>query len=458
MDDERGVVAVIVALLMVVLMGSAAMTFDLARLRHERHLVQAAVDLGSLAGAGFLPVNDATGANAALAAARAVAIQNAPELASAGLSIDFACVVAAPVSQSFTLGFACGPGGNGVWTGGWTVRAGKAIHSCNPFGGDLCNTIRASASSTVDYWFAPFIGFDQGSTGAVRAAACRGFCGQSSSPLDVVFVIDRTASMSTSDIANLKDAIVDTSAAEDSVLEFYNPADVRIGLVALPYRDAGGCGVNSTQNYPAPVPPAANQNLWQVVGLSNDYRLSNGNVNPSSLLVQRIQCLQRAGSPTVRVNGRTDSHGHTDHGDPLMAAVALLNQGRPEAPDVIIFFADGESNQPYGVTSPCSYAINAVAAAKAAGTSVFALGYGAEGARCQYDSGAWANAWATRFLSTVASPTSAGPSTDNAPGGCASNENTDGDYYFCESRGEDLDAVFRQIAVQSIQKSRLLNF
>jgi hypothetical protein len=216
--------------------------------------------------------------------------------------------------------------------------------------------------------------------------------------------------------------------------------------------------VNSTQNYPAPVPPAANQNLWQVVGLSNDYRLLNGNVNPSSLLVQRIQCLQRAGSPTVRVNGRTDSHGHTDHGDPLMAAVALLNQGRPEAPDIIIFFADGESNQPYGVTSPCSYAINAVAAAKSAGTSVFALGYGAEGARCQYDTGSWSNAWATKFLSTVASPTATGPSTDNAPGGCAADENTDGDFYFCESRGEDLDAVFRQIAVQSIQKSRLLNF
>ena len=233
LDDERGIVAVIVAVMMVVLMGSAAMTFDLARLRHERHLVQAAVDLGSLAGAGYLPVSDVPGATAAEAAARAVAVENAPELASSGLTITFACVVSAPVSADFSLGFACGPA-TGTWTGGWTTRAGKAIHDCNPYAGDLCNTIRVSASSTVDYYFAPFLGFDQGNTGAVRAAACRGFCGQASSPLDVVLVIDRTGSMSTADIANLKDAIVDTSAAEDSMLEFYDPDDVRIGLVALP--------------------------------------------------------------------------------------------------------------------------------------------------------------------------------------------------------------------------------
>jgi hypothetical protein len=49
-------------------------------------------------------------------------------------------------------------------------------------------------------------------------------------------------------------------------------------------------------------------------------------------------------------------------------------------------------------------------------------------------------------------------STDDVPGGCGINENLDGDYYFCESRGEDLEDVFRQIAVQSLRRSRLLNF
>jgi hypothetical protein len=54
-------------------------------------------------------------------------------------------------------------------------------------------------------------------------------------------------------------------------------------------------------------------------------------------------------------------------------------------------------------------------------------------------------------------------SDDNAPGGCDTTadpqtENTDGDFYFCEGRGSDLEATFRRIAIQSIQRTRLLNF
>jgi hypothetical protein len=464
-QDERGVVAVIVAILLVVLGGSAAMTFDLARLRHERHLIQAAVDLGSLAGAGLLPVNDVTTASLAESTARDVAVENAPQLATSGLTINFACVVAAPVSDSYSLGFACGPGGGATWTGGWTTRGGKAIHDCNPYGGDLCNTIRLVASSNVDYYFAPLLGFESGNTGALRAAACQGFCGQASSPLDVVFVIDRTASMSSADIANVKDAILDTSPAEDSVLEFYNPADVRIGLVALPYQNPSNpCLVAARQDYPKPVPPAANQFVWQIAGLSNDYRTGSGNINPSSTLVQMIQCLQHApSSVTSYVPGASPTGRHTDHGDPLMAAQALLSQGRPDAPNVIIFFADGQANQPDPVTEPCQYAFNAAGAAKNAGTAVYALGYGVDTTRCAQDGGSspFAGRYATYFLSQVASPISLSPfqaSTDDAPGSCGVNENTDNDYYFCESRGEDLDDVFRQIAVQTIRRSRLLNF
>jgi hypothetical protein len=53
-------------------------------------------------------------------------------------------------------------------------------------------------------------------------------------------------------------------------------------------------------------------------------------------------------------------------------------------------------------------------------------------------------------------------SDDNFPGGCdttlPTTENNDGDFYFCESRGTDLEATFRRIAVQSVQRTRLLNF
>ena len=450
LDDDRGAVVVIVAFAMVILMGATALALDLARLRHERHLIQAAVDLGSLAGAGFLPVSSPSDAADAESAVRMIAEANAPQLAGPGLSVTFGCVVDAPPPAS---GNPCGTGG----PGGWTIRDDKALHACNPYGGDFCNAILVQASSTISYWFAPFIGFNTGNTGAVNAAACRGNCGQVSTPLDIVLLIDRTGSMSPSDIRNLKNAILDPSPAEDSLLEYYDPAQVHIGIVALPYKDSiNQCAVSPTQTYHYPA-PAADLPRWQVVGLSNDYRQASGAINPSSNLVQKIQCLQRAGSTNVTVNGRSDGHGHTNHGEPMIQAQALLNQGRPEAPDIIIFFADGESNQPYGF-NPCTYAVNTSAAAKAAGTSVFSLAYGAGGARCQYDSGLWGNAWATTFLATVASPTPTGPSTDDVPGGCGPNENTDLDYYFCESRGADLSDTFRQISSQTNQRPRLLNF
>jgi hypothetical protein len=465
--DDRGAVAVIVALLLVVLGGSAAVTFDLARLRHERHLVQAAVDLGSLAGAAFLPVSNPAGAAAAEGAARDIAIKNAPQLESGGLSLRFACVIYdpegdGPGTSSVDYGFACGPnGGTGTWSN-WVSRGGRAYHVCNPYAGDLCNTITVAATSGVDYFFAPLIGFDSGTTGAVSASACKGYCGQSSSPLDVVFVIDRTNSMSDADIANLKRAIVNTSPAEDSVLEFYDPSDVYIGLVALPYQDAANpCGVAQRQDYPKPVPPTANQAYWQVHGFSNDYRLDRDSpINPGSSLVQRIQCLQRAAS-TVQsyVSGASPTGRHTNHGDPLMAAQALLNQGRPDAPDVIIFFADGQANQPDPTAPPCLYAYNAAQNAKAAGTAVFALGYGVDTTTCNRDTtGMFRNVRATTFLAAVSGAPGEPPSTDDVPGGCGVNENKDGDYYFCESRGDDLRDVFKRIAIQSIQRSRLLNF
>ncbi len=465
-DDERGVVAVMVALLMIVMMGSAAFVFDLARLRHERHMVQAAVDLGSLAGAAFLPIDTAAERLTTSDAARAVAVQNSPELGAGGLTISYGCVVSTPVSDDFGLNFACGPAA-GTWRGGWTVRAGKALHECHPEVGDLCNTIILSASSTVEYWFAPILGINSGNTGAIQAAACRGYCGQAGSMLDIVFVIDRTGSMSNTDIDNVRDAIVDTSAATDSVLEFYDPATVSIGLVALPYRNSNPCAVDTHQYYPAPVPPMpggtlANQAKWQIVPLSNDYRLSaTAPINTTSTLVQRIQCLQHADGTVKSYPPSGGSGNHTNHGDPLAAAQYLLTTGgRPDAENVIIFFADGQANQPTSTLHPCQYANDVASTAKLAGTEIYSLGYGVDGTRCVSDSnGPFHNRYGTYFLASVSGTAPDQGFTDSSTsGGCVATENTDLDYYFCEGRGEDLEDVFHQIAIQTIQRSRLLNF
>jgi Flp pilus assembly protein TadG len=447
-SGERGAVTVIVGILMVAMLGSAALVFDLSRLRHARHVVQSAVDLGALAGAGFLPVKGPDAGAQAESTARSIAIANAPELASGGLTISFGCVVYDPEgnggADSPDLKYACGPAA-GTWTGGWTSKHKRAYHDCNPYAGDLCNVLKLTASTTVDYWFAPAIGYDQGSTGAIRAVACRGLCGQPSAPLDMMFVLDRTRSMEDYDIANVKNAA-------RSVLQFYNPALQHVGLVGLPYfQPSNPCNVAAVQNYPAPA-----TSTWKMVGLSDDYQLSSGALNPASTLVKTINCMVRTPA-SVTVNPPVRSpyqSGHTDIGDALAAAGnVLITEGRPDVPKVIVLLTDGESNMPWP-NRPCEYADNRASTAKGNAIDIFTLAYGANGARCYNDlSGPWTNAYATRFLAAVATD-----SIDNRPGGCATTENTDGDNYFCESAATDLEPVFRQVAAQAIQRARLIDF
>ena len=472
LNDERGVVAVVVALMLTALLGSAAVMFDIARLRHERHILQAAVDLGSLAGAGLMPVQGSTAAGAAEGTARQVAEANGPSATGSSLIIEFGCVVSDTDGDggqdSPDLLYACGPVTAGTWSSGWTSRAGRAYHICNPYGGDLCNTIKLTASSTVQYLFAPILGFDSGTTGAVRAAACKGFCGQASSPLDVVIVVDRSTSMTVADIANVKAAISNSSAARDSILEFYDPADVSIGLVALPYHRSTPfvnlCDTQPTQTYPNP--PNAAGDRWRLVSISNNYQNADGTLNTGSTLVSTVNCLMRATSvTTVTPTGA----GHTNHGDPLQAAANMLAGSRVDVPDVIVYFADGEANQPR-LNQPCQYAITRANTAKANGVLIFTIAYGASGARCGFDTAASpygpppsGGDFATRFLADMASPPPPGVVGDNTPGGCDTvanplTEQTDNDFYFCESRGTDLEATFLRIAVQSIQQTRLLNF
>lgn len=459
---EDGAVTIIAALLIVALFASIAFALDLARLRHERQLLQTAVDLGALAGAGKLPVQGSGEANAAIATASRVALDNDPRLASGGLNISFRCVVTDPEgnggADSTDVRFACGPDGGGGWPDGWSTRRGRAYHACDPFGGEKCNTIVLQASNIVKYFFAPVMGINQGSTGAVNGASCKGFCGQPSSPLDVVLVLDRTGSMTQADVGNVKNAAL-------SILDFYDSSQQWVGLVALPYGQPGNkCIANHPQLY-----PNSNMTTWQNVPISNDYSSASGGLNTSSALVRGVNCLLRApiagdrtpypppGQPVLAYSDGQPTGGsgsHTNLGDPLDAARAMLAaQGRANVPDVIIFETDGQANQP-STRLPCSYFNTKATTAKAAAVIIFSLAYGLDSppVRCTDSSGSFRNVYATTNLAGVATN-----SNDNLPGGCATSENTDGDNYFCVPGSSDLEPIFRAAAVAALTRSRLID-
>jgi hypothetical protein len=460
-DEERGAVAVMVALLLVVLLGSAAVAIDLARLRHERHLLQAAVDLGSLAGAGLLPATVDTW-TLADATARDIAAANAPDVGWNNFQVSFGCVVSDPEGDgggdSPDLAFACRPATDGAWAdaSNWVSRRGRAFHTpCQPAAGDTCNSISVTASRTIDFFFAPILGFESGSTGALNATACHGNCGFIG-PLDIVFVIDRTASMTQADINNVKSALANPTPEVDSVLEFLQPRLHYVGLVALPYAGSSGdCNIEDPQVY-----PDTNWADWWLAGetgLRTGYN-NNGVLVQSDPLVSTINCLQRAPNLTIIDDGVEGRGNHTDHGDAIAAGQQMLVQkGRPGVQDVIVFLADGQSNRPQA-RQPCQYAYNYASAAKGDGTIVFTLGYGLDGNCLANDSPQFAGRPAEIFLAAAASPdpTTGLPSTADKP--TCDEENADGDSYFCESRGGDLQSVFLQIVTAAVQRSRLLNF
>jgi type II secretory pathway pseudopilin PulG len=441
MDEERGAVAVIFALALVVLLGSVAFVIDLSRLQHTRQTLQNAVDLGALAAAQQLPVQGGPGALDAERIARRIAVANAPSLGGGGLSIRFKCVVADEdangIPDAGEVPFSCGPA-TGAWAGGWTSLREKASHLCNPYAGELCNTIQLSSTETIQHFFAPVLGIDTGNTGTVVGVSCRGACGAPSAPLDVAMVFDRTASMTPADIVNAKNAA-------NAVLEFYDPARQWVGLVGLPYHlPVNKCLVNPIQTYPNTNAAA----WWLTNGLSRDYKRTDGLLNPVSDLVRTIACLSLPGNVTVTPSGA----GHTDLGDPMDAAADLLLRGRADVPDAIIFFTDGEANQPR-FNSPCNYLNQKASAAKARGVTIFTIAFGVAGARCTQDtSGPFAGRYASTNLAAAATS-----STDDAPGGCGVNENKDGDNYFCESGSADLEPVFRQVASATVKAARLLD-
>lgn len=470
LKEERGAIAVLAALTIVILLAAVAFVIDISRLYHERQVLQNAVDFGSLAGAQDLPVQGTIAANKANADALKVATANAPQVTAGNLTITYQCIVGDQDGDGQpdlgAVPFICGP--TGTWSSGWTKKgATRVVHDCNPFAGDKCNTIKLATSNTIPYYFAPVIGINNGSTGTVNAASCKGSCGAAAKPLDVVMVLDRTGSMDVADVANVKNAAL-------SVLGYYDPSQQWIGVVSLPYGKGAPGSLGSTgkceaygdsrtaaQGNPSPpptyqvYPTATGSNLWWATnGLSQDYKNAAGVINPVSNLVQEINCLTRAPNTVEATSqGGAPSGNHTNLGDSLDAARAMLAaSGRSTVPDVIFFMTDGQANQPSSM-SPCTYFNTKATIAKAAGQEIFTIGYGIDNTKCSDSSGTFWNKTGTTNLALAATQ----PSDDNLPGGCGATENKDGDHYYCAPAAGDLAPIFIQVADAAVGGAHLVD-
>ena len=213
-DAERGASAVILALSMVVMMGSAALGMDIASYAYVKQLVRNSVDSAAQIGASQLGSGtDSTAVAAAITTAFSKAYSgnftgwgNYPKTLTVVtatdprtqnvLKISFLCVVGNPTlpadptvaAQALSV---CGVSSYDASA----VKCSTSACAVPCPTSAACNSVSVSANVTVNFVFAPAININQADTGAVTTLSCACGDGVSSNPMNVVVMADRTPSM-----------------------------------------------------------------------------------------------------------------------------------------------------------------------------------------------------------------------------------------------------------------------
>ncbi len=248
----------------------ASIVIDLGLLRNNRQILVNAVDVGALAGGTLMPVDgcsDAptqsatdscanhggqgqTNVDEVFALIREAVQRTYPGITEdtnpangiVGYHISFRCLVGINTSGaphiSRDIPTACNPRRAGslantpaadhnVTAADFKGAGATRWSYCYPDLGDKCNVVRIEGVTNTNYSFGRVVGVNSGSTGATVSAACNGPCGQPpAAPVDLVVIVDRTASMSSGQIADARDAA-------EAVLGVYDPSLQRIAFGLL---------------------------------------------------------------------------------------------------------------------------------------------------------------------------------------------------------------------------------
>jgi hypothetical protein len=326
--SESGQVLVWLAVGAVSFLAMVGFVIDVGHVFNAHRELQASADAAALAGAQDLP-------NAGLATATALSYSSSPGKKNTHPDISNVTTTVTPRCFAST-GLPCNP----------------------------ANGIVVNESASVPTFFLRVIGVNSFSINARGTASMKG---GAALPLDIMIVLDRTGSMC--------QPCSKITSARDGVLAFLGamrPSVDKIGLAVLPPSTSVGARCST--------PPSSNANYdnaaypYTIVDLSSDFRTSDSSgLNPSSNLVQTVQCIK--------------TNGGTAYATALDKAQATIDaQGRSDAQDVIIFFTDGEANYGpwyYGTGSsylrqPCGQAIASADSFKSRAfkpTWIYTIGY-----------------------------------------------------------------------------------
>ncbi len=371
--DQSGAVAVLVGVLIVVLVAFSAIVVDLGYLFYAQRTLQASADAAALAGAQDLNVG--TGGTAI------------------GKAIAYSGVVG---------GYNANPNLTVTMASGYPRLKCLTSTNISCGGSDSANAIVVVEQATVPLYFARVLGINSWQIAATATASARGSVPR---PLDVMIVLDTTASMSNTldpscgagkykiDCAllgiqtllggnNNPYGLLPCSATCGTVTNgnVADPID-EVGLMVFP-----GLTNSSQAQYDydcktSPQPAIAsykNSPVYKVISLSSDYRISA----TTTTLATTSNLSKASAAPGCATGIQAIGGVGTFYADAITAAqTELVNKGRSNIQKVIILLGDGDadatsSNMPSGkANNQCRQAITAAATATAAGTWVYSIAY-----------------------------------------------------------------------------------
>jgi Flp pilus assembly protein TadG len=352
--NRRGATAITVTLMMTFIIGMAGFVVDVGHMIYVQRQLQAATDAAALAGAH-----------------------------------DINCCSSAPGTATGTANaYSAIPTGKNALAGGVTASMATGFPKLKCFastgvsctGPDNANGIVVKEQATVPTWFASVLGFKSFNVAATSTAGAQG---GPAKKLDIMLVLDTTASMNTADSSCSISGATRLTCAEAGVRTLLNKLSFQAdyiglqvypGLTSATLKSAYSCGSTT----PSVLAYKSSPN-YGVLGLGNDFQTSGStSLNSSSNIVKAAGGVSGCSGMTAKGGVGTFFADAIDN-----AQATLTSTGRANVQKVIIILSDGDAgSSSTNMTTAkyhnqCAQAVTEAQKATAAGTWVYTIAYGA---------------------------------------------------------------------------------
>ncbi|HWY63756.1 MAG TPA: TadE/TadG family type IV pilus assembly protein [Rhizomicrobium sp.] len=371
--DSRGATAVIVALAIIPIVGLMGFAIDVGNALRVQHALQASTDAAALAGAKDITLGLATPA----------ATATTYSAASGGKNPVYGVTVATNI----------------------TLKCFKSTGaSCSGVSGS--NGLVVKQSATMPTIFAKVFGINSFSLAAIATA---GAAGAKPKPLNVMLVLDTTASMQSNDPSCSMTKIACAEQGVNTLLGILAPSVDQVGLMVFPgvspssVSNANLCGGSLTIQ-----PYSSTTMTYQLAAPGNDFRSSDTatSLSGSSSIVQAIGAGGTNGKGEACSGMNAQGGQGTFFADAIwQAELALEATDQPGMQNVIVLLSDGDAGSGNTNTkgcpansstwctgneakNQCAEAVKAAQGAATKGTWVFSIAYDADtsaGGSCSTD-------------------------------------------------------------------------